>query len=227
MRQKLSRETRRRIAAAGPCEATEVGDLKPGSDQQELFAEYFADSCDDEEARHKWDCYWWLSSNDLSTFVSNPGDRRYRYGGESERKAELLGKFESLYGPRGATPIAWPSEISGWFTIRHRLEDEEKARRQAWNPDRHADDEEEVHAWKAWAKAFDQLKEWEGNNPVPMEPALRFCRDGVQTWYMAFYDDFRNMNQEAVPLQALDPDCIDSLNEVHLKDLAEGQRVKV
>jgi hypothetical protein len=202
MWQNLSDDTRKRIEAAGPCDLHSFRDLKPGSDCLELFVQYFTDNCDDEEARRKWGCYWWLSSKDLSSFVPNlptPGHRRYRFRRESESKAELLGNFKSMYCPRGATPIAWPSEISGWFTTWDQLEDEEQTRRHAWNRDHFSDDEEEKAVWQAWAKAFDKLKEWEDDNPVPMEPALRFCRDDVQGWYAAFYDEIRNMHQKAVP----------------------------
>ena len=51
MRQKLSDESRKRMEAAGPCDASEFRDLKPASVHEELFFEYFADSCDNEEAR--------------------------------------------------------------------------------------------------------------------------------------------------------------------------------
>jgi hypothetical protein len=45
-----------------------------------------------------------------------------------------------------------------------------------------------------------------------MEPALRFCRDDVQGWYAAFYDEIRNMNQKAMPHEDLDAHYVDSLN---------------
>ena len=202
MWQNLSDETRKRIEAAGPCDLDSVRDLEPGSAHQELFVQYFTDNCDDEESSRKWDCYWWLSSKDLSSFDAHPaqpGSRRYRSRRELESKTALLANFKLMYCPRGATPIAWPSEISGWFMTRDQLEDEEQTRRQAWNRDHFADDDEEKAVWQAWAQAFDKLKEWEENNPVPMEPALRFCRDDVECWYAAFYDEIRIMNQRAMP----------------------------
>jgi hypothetical protein len=101
-----------------------------------------------------------------------------------------------MYGPQGATPIAWPTEISGWFTTRDQLKHEEQTRRQAWKRDWFADDEEEKAVWQAWAQAFDKMKEWEKNNPVPMEPALRFCRDAIPGWCAAFHDEGRNINME-------------------------------
>jgi hypothetical protein len=202
MWQNLSDETRKRIEAAGPCDLNSVRDLEPGSAHQELFVQYFADNCDDEESSRKWDCYWWLSSEDLSSFAAHPANRRYRSRQESERKTELLGNFKLMYCPGGATPVAWPSEISAWFTTRNQLEGEEQRRRQAWNRDHFADDDEEKAVWQAWAQAFDKLKEWEENNPVPMQPALRICRDVVQGWYAAFYDEIRNMNQKAMPVFA-------------------------
>jgi hypothetical protein len=226
----LSDETRKRIEAAGTCDLNSHRDLRPASDHQKLFVQYFTDNCDDEEAIRKWECYWWLSSKDLSSFHPDPrkpDDRRCRFRPQSESKTEVLARFESMYCPQGATPIAWPSEISGWFTTRDDLKNEEQRRRQAWNRDWFADDEEEKAVWQAWAKAFDKLKEWEENNPVPMEPALRFCRDDIQGWCAAFYDEIRNMNREAVPLEDLDADYINSLNEMNLKDLTESQEVKV
>src|SRR5262249_45335462 len=92
-----------------------------------------------------------------------------------------------------------PAEISGWFTTRKQLKDEEQTRRQAWNQEawnRFVDDEQQKAVWQAWAKAFDKLNEWEENNPVPIKPALRFCRDDVQAWRAAFYNEIRKINQE-------------------------------
>jgi hypothetical protein len=204
MWQNLSDQTRQRIAAAGPCEVNSLGDLKPGSDYHKLFVQYFTDNCHDEEASRRWECYWWLSSQDLSSFhpkPGEPGDGRYRFRPHSQDKRALLAKFESRSGPQGATPIDWPSEISEWFTTRNQLKDEEQTRRQAWNREawnRFADDEEQKAVWQAWAKAFDKLNEWEQNNPVPIKPALRFCRDAIQGWWAAFHDEIRNINQ-AVP----------------------------
>src|SRR5215471_12508678 len=54
MWQNLSDETRRRIAAAGPCALDSVRDLEPGSAHQELFVQYFTDNCDDEESSRRW-----------------------------------------------------------------------------------------------------------------------------------------------------------------------------
>ena len=76
-------------------------------------------------------------------------------------------------------------------------------RRQAWNRGHFTDDAEEKAVWQAWAKAFDQLKEWEEDNPVPTEPALRFCRDDVQGWYSAFHDEIRNISQGPMPTFAV------------------------
>jgi hypothetical protein len=231
----LSDETRKRVETAGPCETNKLDNLKPDSDHHELFVEYFADNCDDEEARRKWECYWWLSTKDLRSFNPNPPkpgeyQRFMNIRGGRESKTEVLEKFESSFGPQGATPIAWPSEISGWFPTRDQLEAEQQTLYEAWNPDPndpYREDDEDDPKWQAWSKAWDKLSEWEDKNPVPMELALKLCRDDVQGWYTAFYDEIARMNQVEMPVRDLDTDYIDSLNEANLKDLTVGQEVKV
>jgi hypothetical protein len=232
MWQNLSDETRKRIETAGPCGTAKIDNLKLGSAHHDLFVEYFADNCDDGEARRKWECYWWLSSKDLSSFDPNPpkpGDyRRYRNPRESEGPTALLGNFESLYGPRGATPISWPSEISGWFTARDQLEAEQDRLYKVWSPnDPFADDDEEDPKWQEWSTAFDKLSEWKDRNPVPMEPALKVCQDDVQNWFTAFCDEVGRTNKEEMRLQDLDESYIDSLNKVNLDGLPPGKEVKV
>jgi hypothetical protein len=228
MWQNLSDETRKQIEAAGPCQSTDVKQLQPDSAHYGLFLDYLEDNCDDPEADRKWDCCNWLASKDLKSFTYSLADGRSTR--RSESKGELLGEFEFLYGPQGATPITWPSEISGWFSTRDQLEDEIEARRQAFNPDPDVDeeaDDQKGPAWEAYKEAKAKGKEWSNNNPVPMQPALRFCQTHIEDWYKAFYDEIARMNQMAMPFVELDTDYIDSLNEVNLKDLTRGQEVKV
>jgi hypothetical protein len=216
----LSDKTRKRIEAAGLCYEQDFRNLKPGSDHAELFVEYFEDNHDSEEARRKWDCYWWLSTKDLSTLDSS-------YLTNTESKGGMLEKFESSWGPKGVTPVAWPSEISGWFAERDQLVGEAETRRQAWNTDPYAEDDEDNPAWQWYKDGKDVRDAFLRNNPAPMFDAQLFCWHEVKAWFTAYVDEIARILQTAMPVQDLDTDYIDSLNEVNLKDLTEGQEVKV
>lgn len=213
MWQNLSDDVRKAIEAAGPAPGvTLVTDLENYPEHYELFFQYFNDNCSDADALNVWSCFWWLTNKDLSL---RP------YGRRGNRAVEV-DQFWEAFGPDGASPIAWPAEVTDWFA---QSEQWDAAVAGAWRPA--WDDEEDPSGpeWDAYSELADQRAEWSAENPVPLRAAFEHSHRTVREWYRAFADEVARMAGLAMTYADLDLDYIDSLNTYNLDQLPAGEGV--
>lgn len=229
----LTDETRKKIEAIGEGRVGSLSSLNPGTPYHDLFVQYYMDNVTEAQDQRVWECYWWMRSQSDSGYIYTGGASPDTLNGGrvmasgSRGASETLKKFEDSFGPHGITPIDWPSEIVDWFRTREQLELEADEARDAWDPSKEEDEyEPKSPEYAAWSDAVDRSREWSVGNPPPMEAVRKHCKGVVEGHFKAFDDEVSRMQGAAMTRFELDEDYIASLNEVNLKDLAEGAEVK-
>jgi len=208
----LSDDIRKAIDAAGETPQSMQG-LDDAPEHRDLFFQYFADNCSDADTQNLWDSYWWLAYRDL-----NPAS----YRSDRERRSVDLDLFWQGFGPDGASPIAWPEEIGGWFA---QNEAWNQALEAAWQPAWDAEDDPSGPEWDAYEALIAERRAWVGENPVPLRAAFDYAGRVIGGWYKAYFDEVARIRGLAMTYADLDLDYIDSLNKYNLDALAAGDGV--